>query len=233
MSGIPPQLYRELQEVLLKCAAFDSNGSLRNLFVDSRLSPWQYQVSDADNAFTRVQSAISTLYGKFNTQGQNALVLLLHVLRDNTPPGDNLSTELNVVANALQQVVGGSYESQKIAWDSEPLHTVFDMQNQQVGTQFNVAGNYYASSPSGNPASPSSQPAQGTTSASASSTAELRSRLMRLDDVELGSLCMDHFPKVYDKFSRGMRRDEMINLLLDYCRRNSGEAARLTGLLKT
>lgn len=59
----------------------------------------------------------------------------------------------------------------------------------------------------------------------------LRSFLERLDDVEMDTLCLDHFPEAYDKFSRGLRRDEKINLLLDHCRRNPGTAARLADLL--
>lgn len=55
----------------------------------------------------------------------------------------------------------------------------------------------------------------------------LRARLQRLDSVEIETLCLDHFPAVYDKFSRGLQRGEMINLLLDYCRRNPEEAAKL------
>jgi len=63
-------------------------------------------------------------------------------------------------------------------------------------------------------------------------TAALRARLQRLDAVEIESLCLDYFPEVYDKFGRGLRRDEMLNLLLDHCRRNPADAARLAGLLK-
>lgn len=62
-------------------------------------------------------------------------------------------------------------------------------------------------------------------------TVALRARLQPLDDVALETLCMDHFPAVYDAFSRGLRRDEKINLLLDHCRRNPPEAARLAALL--
>jgi hypothetical protein len=62
-------------------------------------------------------------------------------------------------------------------------------------------------------------------------TATLRQMLQRLDDVELDALCLDHFPAVYDRFSRGLRRDEKINLLLNHCRRNPEDAARLTKLL--
>jgi hypothetical protein len=63
--------------------------------------------------------------------------------------------------------------------------------------------------------------------------APLRARLQRLDAVQIESLCLDHFPGVYEKFGRGLRRDEMINLLLDHCRRNPEDGARLGGLLRS
>jgi hypothetical protein len=50
--------------------------------------------------------------------------------------------------------------------------------------------------------------------------AEIRQILKReFDDPELDALCLDHFSDVYDKFSRGMRKDEKITLLLDFGRR--------------
>jgi hypothetical protein len=64
-------------------------------------------------------------------------------------------------------------------------------------------------------------------------TAALRQRLRRLDSVGIESLCLDHFPEVYDKFGRGLRRDEMINLLLDHCRCHPEDAKRLDELLST
>ncbi|MBU1747559.1 MAG: hypothetical protein KKA73_07715 [Chloroflexi bacterium] len=42
------------------------------------------------------------------------------------------------------------------------------------------------------------------------------------DDPGLDAFCMDHFPVVYDRFSRGMRKDEKVTLLLDHCRRKGG-----------
>ncbi len=62
-------------------------------------------------------------------------------------------------------------------------------------------------------------------------TATLRIRLQRVDDVALDTLCMDHFPAVYDQFGRGQRRDEKINQLLAYVRTRPAEAARLATLL--
>jgi hypothetical protein len=51
------------------------------------------------------------------------------------------------------------------------------------------------------------------------------------DDPDLDAFCMDHFPRVYDKFGRGLRRDEKITLLLDHLRRNPDDGARLGRLL--
>ncbi len=54
----------------------------------------------------------------------------------------------------------------------------------------------------------------------------------RFDDAELDSFCMDYFSAVYDKFGRGMRRDEKINLLLDYCRRVPSRYQQLLSALQ-
>ncbi len=53
-------------------------------------------------------------------------------------------------------------------------------------------------------------------------TSQLRSLINEsLDDAELDAFCLDYFPKVQNRFGRGMRKDEKITLLLDYCRRHS------------
>lgn len=60
---------------------------------------------------------------------------------------------------------------------------------------------------------------------------ELRAQINRaFDDVELDAFCLDHFPQVYEKFSRGLRRDEKINILLADCQRKD-ELERLAHLL--
>ena len=41
-----------------------------------------------------------------------------------------------------------------------------------------------------------------------------------LTDAEFNSLCMDHFEPVYNKLADGMNKQQKINLLLDYCKRN-------------
>jgi hypothetical protein len=140
---------------------------------------------------------------------------------------------------------GRLWQREDQAREEPQQHTVFDQRGQQVSTQINVAGDYHPPpaqsihiTGDGNVIGDhsSSHVVKGGPTDTAESgqpnVALLRRRLRRLDSVEIESLCLDHFPEVYDKFSRGLRRDEMINLLLDHCRRNSEEAARLSTLLQ-
>ncbi|MEA3397586.1 MAG: NACHT domain-containing protein, partial [Chloroflexota bacterium] len=61
---------------------------------------------------------------------------------------------------------------------------------------------------------------------------DLRAQLdATFDDPQLDAFCLDHFPKVFDQFGRGLRRDEKITLLLDHCRRK-GCLDRLARLLQ-
>jgi hypothetical protein len=116
-------------------------------------------------------------------------------------------------------------------------HTTFDQRGQHAGRIINVAGDYYDNRGSSAPRDPASEPGRASDRAEdveglpAPALPVLRRGLKRLDDVALDALCMDHFPVVYDRFSRGMRRDEKMNLLLDHCRRNPAEGARLAALL--
>ncbi len=78
---------------------------------------------------------------------------------------------------------------------------------------------------------PAAPPAGSSAAVQDVDTAALRARLGRLDDVQIEALCLDHFPTVYDQLGRGQRRDEKMTLLLDHCRRNPEDAARLAKLL--
>jgi hypothetical protein len=64
-------------------------------------------------------------------------------------------------------------------------------------------------------------------------TAVIRKQLTNaFDDIGFDSFCMDNFPQVYDRFSRGLIREEKINLLLNHCRRRLGERDRLERLVR-
>jgi len=225
MDGIPGDLYKRVQAALLRCGPFDSDRTLRPLFVDARLSAWRDLLPEASNRVERAQAVIEALSERTNPAGENALALLLRVIAENTPPGDACRGQLATLAGQVAAVLrgdmpagGGTPPAQQPPAGS----TLVDQHGQHVvGTQINVAGNYYEKG--ADTASP--------VAASPGDIPSLRARLQRLDAVGIESLCLDYFPAVYDKFARGLQRGEMINLLLDHCRRNPDAAARLEALL--
>ncbi len=65
------------------------------------------------------------------------------------------------------------------------------------------------------------------------STAAMRRLLtVAFDDPGLDAFAMDSYPEVYDRFSRGLRKDEKTTLLLDHCRRTEGELERLSAAVQ-
>jgi hypothetical protein len=223
MAGIPSHLYRRLQALLLRSEAFESNAALRTLFVDQRLAPWRNQVPEATNRQGRVQALIAFLADRYNVQGQNALVLLLRVLRERVDPGDRLHHDLDTLAEALSAAL----RDEELPAPPSIEGQVPPAQQITIIGDGNIIGDHSSShvvqGAAGTPVKPP---------LTAVTTAALRRRLQRLDSVEIETLCLDHFPAVYDKFGRGLRRDEMINLLLDHCRRRPEEGARLGALLE-
>ncbi|GEM_PF-6408895 len=59
-----------------------------------------------------------------------------------------------------------------------------------------------------------------------------RQLTQQFDDPGFDSFCMDYFPQVFNKFGRGLRLDEKINLLLDYCRRTPARSQALLDALQ-
>jgi hypothetical protein len=145
MDGIPGDLYRYVQTALLRCGPFDSDRALRPLFVDARLSAWRDLLPEAGSRAERARAVIDALSERANPAGENALALLLRVLAENTPPGDACRGQLVALAAEVAAVLRADVSP----GDTPPAHpatgtTTFDQRGQQVGTQINVAGNYYA-----------------------------------------------------------------------------------------
>jgi len=102
MTNISPSLYEHVRSTLLRCGPFDSSANLGALFVDARISPWRYALPDAaPNRLGRVETVINALSEQFTASGENALVLLLHVLRDRTSLSDACYRQLDTLADAL------------------------------------------------------------------------------------------------------------------------------------
>ena len=101
ITDISPVLTRKLQDVLLRSNFFNSDNSLKALFVDSRIALWQALLPQTTNITARVTQMISLLMIRSNTEGENALVLFLQVLSDRIHPDDKLHHDLVDLANKL------------------------------------------------------------------------------------------------------------------------------------
>lgn len=86
--ALPPELEQRLRAALLRCGPFDSDSSLRAVFVDARIAAWRDDIPDnTPSRGKRVAAFIEGLLEQHDNAGNNALALVLHVLADRTPPG--------------------------------------------------------------------------------------------------------------------------------------------------
>ncbi|GAB1544623.1 hypothetical protein NUACC21_72990 [Scytonema sp. NUACC21] len=104
MPGIPPELLRQLRDVLLDCEQFESDRKLRSVFNSYEpLRPWRSSVPQADSLTSRVDAVIGYLVDKRRGDTQeNALVLLLHLLSNLIDKEDERHQQLADLAVELE-----------------------------------------------------------------------------------------------------------------------------------
>ncbi len=224
--GLSSQLLAELRKGLMACEEVRDSGRLYSIFGEDMLRPWQSGLPEAGSLAARVDLLISYLSEKRRVTGENALVLLLQELLNRSDSVTDRYTQLYRLVALCSAWARGDEVAPAVGG------TVFDQRGQVVGQQINVAGDFVQVTGNNNVVgSGNTVNSFNGGSVPSASLGTLRQQLQRFDDVELDELCLDYFPTIYDKFSRGMRRDEKINLLLDYCRRDSSAATKLTGIL--
>ncbi|MBN2003984.1 MAG: tetratricopeptide repeat protein [Anaerolineae bacterium] len=103
MKGISPELYNRLRTTLLHCESFKSNDALEAVFVDARISRWADDLPEATSDDKRVRATIKYLLGKRDAKGEHALVLLLRVLRAQTPTTDARHQDLAALAKEFRR----------------------------------------------------------------------------------------------------------------------------------
>ncbi len=105
--SIPSELEQRLRKTLLRCGPFDSDRSLRAIFVDERIAAWREDIPDnTPSRGARVAAFIENLFDQSDAAGNNALALVLRVLADRTPSGDSCHRELAGLADAVQAIAG-------------------------------------------------------------------------------------------------------------------------------
>lgn len=105
MSSIPSSLYVDLEKNLLESGVFDSNDTLKAIFVDERLEYWAYELPEATSRKNRVEITIDFLIRKYNYKQENALVLLLRVLGDRISMQDNRYEKFRRLAKEIQALI--------------------------------------------------------------------------------------------------------------------------------
>lgn len=100
---IPPELNKRLFDVLKRCGPFKKHDVLCALFADARIAAWHDDVPEADTPADRVRLTIDFLINKADSNGQNGLVLFLHVLRDQTNPNDDCYLSLRDLADQIEK----------------------------------------------------------------------------------------------------------------------------------
>lgn len=105
MSGLPNKLHRRCRNILLKCSEFDSNTSLRAVFVTKKLHPFCSGLPEAANKSERVDKCLEYLLDKRLSDGQPVLPLFLTALRDRYQAGDALRDELGTLVEAVQSAL--------------------------------------------------------------------------------------------------------------------------------
>ena len=105
MQGIPGELHNRCRTTLLKCSEFDSDASLRTVFVTAELYPFRDRLPAAANRSERVDKCLDFLLSQRLSNGRPVLPIFLAALRDRYREGDALRDELGALVKAVQSAL--------------------------------------------------------------------------------------------------------------------------------
>jgi hypothetical protein len=94
MSGLSKELVERCQTIFLNCGEFESDLSLRSLFLTDELSPFRYGIPSALAKIQRVNNCLDYLLGKHLKNGRSVLPLFVEILQGRYSHEDSLYDEL-------------------------------------------------------------------------------------------------------------------------------------------
>lgn len=106
MHGIPFALLKEIQDTLQTCDFFKDQQVLNAIFEAGELKHWQGGLPNTNNINSRILLTINYLADKYNTRGENALIIFLDILGNIYGPNDGLHDKLIKLAGSLKWVSG-------------------------------------------------------------------------------------------------------------------------------
>jgi hypothetical protein len=101
MSRLSTQLYHRCRNTFLECHEFDSNASLKAVFVTSDLRPFRNRIPDTGSKTERVEACLALLIERYLSDGRAVLPLFVAALRDRYTLGDALHDELEKLAREV------------------------------------------------------------------------------------------------------------------------------------
>lgn len=101
MNGLSSDFYVILRKVLLDCHEFDSQASLRSVFVTRELALFRDRLPEAGNPSERVDAVVAFLLRKSLDDGRSLLPLFLATLRDRYAVGEEQRNRLNELVQFL------------------------------------------------------------------------------------------------------------------------------------
>ncbi len=107
MLGLPSDLYDHCYSILSSCSEFQSNESLRAVFVRGALALYQYRIPETNTIEDRVAKCLEFLLGR-RFGGEPVLALFLETLQNRYPDGDDLHPALSDLAHDIRVALAQS-----------------------------------------------------------------------------------------------------------------------------
>lgn len=101
-SGIDSDLIARIRRQLTSCGPFESDRSLRDVFLDRRINGWLNELPQANAVQERVDALMMYLFKKSDTSGQNGLVIFLRILSQKSHPIDACKDSLAQLETELE-----------------------------------------------------------------------------------------------------------------------------------
>jgi len=108
MLGLSAALYKRCHDTLLRCSEFDSDASVRAVFVTGDLYPFKIGLPGANNKLARVTAVLEYLLEQEPDAGPPVFVLFLRALSGHYKRGNALLNELEARAREVEEEWGRS-----------------------------------------------------------------------------------------------------------------------------
>jgi V8-like Glu-specific endopeptidase len=109
MPGIPAEIYPQLRQALSDCDQFKSHGRLFDFFdANEPLQPWCDDLPEVDNRTERAERIIGYLVRNPRSDGQNNVLILLCLLKDQIDPIKPLHQTLSGLLQELTPKLSGA-----------------------------------------------------------------------------------------------------------------------------